>query len=158
MIIGAYAMGAGEGYVYCRAEYPIAIKHLRIALAQAEEHGLLGDDILGTGFSFHLTIKEGAGAFVCGEETALMASIEGKRGMPRTRPPFPAVVGPVGQADQHQQRRDLGERGADHRQRASTGTRRWAPRTARAPRSSRWPASSRTPASSRSPWASPCAS
>ena len=93
MLIGAFAMGAREGYIYCRAEYPIAIKHLRIALRQAEEHGLLGDDILGTGFGFRLHIKEGAGAFVCGEETALIASIEGKRGMPRMRPPYPAVSG-----------------------------------------------------------------
>jgi NADH-quinone oxidoreductase subunit F len=93
MLIGAFATGADEGFVYCRAEYPIAIKHLGIALDQAEERGLLGDDILGSGFDFHLKVKEGAGAFVCGEETALIASIEGKRGMPRTRPPFPAVSG-----------------------------------------------------------------
>jgi len=93
MAIAAYAIGCREGYIYCRAEYPLAIKRLKIAIAQAEELGLLGDDILGTGFSLHLHIKEGAGAFVCGEETALMASIEGKRGMPRVRPPFPAVKG-----------------------------------------------------------------
>lgn len=93
MLIGAYAIGATHGYIYVRAEYPIAIKHLRIALADLEALGLLGDHILGTDFSFHLTIKEGAGAFVCGEETALMASIEGKRGMPRPRPPFPAHKG-----------------------------------------------------------------
>jgi NADH-quinone oxidoreductase subunit F len=93
MAIGAYAMGAAEGYVYCRAEYPVAIEHLHIAIEQAEALGLLGDDILGSGFSFHLHVKEGAGAFVCGEETALIASIEGRRGMPRTRPPYPAVAG-----------------------------------------------------------------
>ncbi|SHI06467.1 NADH-quinone oxidoreductase subunit NuoF [Desulfosporosinus lacus] len=93
MLIGAYAIGADEGYVYCRAEYPLAIKHLGIAIKQAEEAGYLGDNILGSGFNFHLKIFEGAGAFVCGEETALMASIEGKRGMPRVRPPFPAVSG-----------------------------------------------------------------
>lgn len=93
MSIAAYAIGAREGYIYVRAEYPLAIQRLRIAIAQAEEYGLLGDDVLGTGFSFHLHIKEGAGAFVCGEETALMASIEGKRGMPRSRPPFPANRG-----------------------------------------------------------------
>ncbi|NLM71959.1 MAG: NADH-quinone oxidoreductase subunit F, partial [Synergistaceae bacterium] len=79
MIIGAYAMGAEEGYIYCRAEYPLAIERLRNAIVQAEEYGLLGEDIMGVGFSFHLHIKEGAGAFVCGEETALMASIEGRR-------------------------------------------------------------------------------
>lgn len=93
MAIGAYAIGADEGYIYCRAEYPLAIKRLNKAIEQAENAGLLGDNILGTDFSFHLHIKEGAGAFVCGEETALMASIEGKRGMPRPRPPFPAVRG-----------------------------------------------------------------
>ncbi|MGI6576024.1 MAG: NADH-quinone oxidoreductase subunit NuoF [bacterium] len=93
MLIGAYAMGASEGYVYIRAEYPLAIKRLKIALQQAEELGLMGDNILGTDFSFRLHIKEGAGAFVCGEETALMASIEGRRGMPRPRPPFPANKG-----------------------------------------------------------------
>ena len=93
MAIGAYAMGADEGYIYCRAEYPLAIKRLLHSIADAEEAGLLGEDILGTGFNFTLHVKEGAGAFVCGEETALMNSIEGKRGMPRPRPPFPAVKG-----------------------------------------------------------------
>ena len=93
MIIGAYAIGADEGYVYCRAEYPLAIRRLRVAMEQAERLGLLGENILGSGFSFHLHIKEGAGAFVCGEETALMASIMGERGMPRPRPPFPAQRG-----------------------------------------------------------------
>ena len=93
MIIGAYAIGADEGYIYCRAEYPLAIKRLTQAIAQAEAAGLLGDNILGTKFSCHIHIKQGAGAFVCGEETALMASIEGRRGMPRPRPPFPAIKG-----------------------------------------------------------------
>jgi len=93
MIIGAYAIGASEGYVYCRAEYPLALKILRHAIQQAEEHGFLGDNILNSDFSFHLHVKEGAGAFVCGEETALMASIEGKRGMPHPRPPYPANEG-----------------------------------------------------------------
>ncbi|MDD2555604.1 MAG: NADH-quinone oxidoreductase subunit NuoF [Syntrophaceticus sp.] len=93
MAIAAYAIGCREGYIYCRAEYPLAIKRLKIAITQAEELGLLGDNILETDFSFHLHIKEGAGAFVCGEETALMASIEGKRGMPNVRPPFPAQKG-----------------------------------------------------------------
>jgi NADH-quinone oxidoreductase subunit F len=93
MLIGAYAMGAEYGYIYVREEYPIAVEHLGIAIAQAEELGLVGENILGTGFNFHLSLKMGAGAFVCGEETALMASIEGKRGMPRPRPPFPAQAG-----------------------------------------------------------------
>jgi NADH:ubiquinone oxidoreductase subunit F (NADH-binding)/(2Fe-2S) ferredoxin/Pyruvate/2-oxoacid:ferredoxin oxidoreductase delta subunit len=93
MAIGAYAMGAGEGYIYCRAEYPLAIEHLKTAISQAESYGLLGENIFGTGFSFRLKIREGAGAFVCGEETALIASIEGRVGEPRPRPPFPAQSG-----------------------------------------------------------------
>ncbi|MGD8412309.1 MAG: NAD(P)H-dependent oxidoreductase subunit E, partial [Desulfobacterales bacterium] len=93
MLIGAYAMGSEYGYIYVREEYPIAIDHLNIAIAQANELGLLGENILGTGFNFDLSLRLGAGAFVCGEETALMASIEGKRGMPRARPPFPAQAG-----------------------------------------------------------------
>jgi NADH-quinone oxidoreductase subunit F/NAD(P)H dehydrogenase (quinone)/NADP-reducing hydrogenase subunit HndC len=93
MLIAAKAIGAHQGYIYCRAEYPLAIKRLNIAIAQAHEYGLLGEDILGSGFDFDLEIYQGAGAFVCGEETALMLSIEGKRGMPRPRPPFPAQEG-----------------------------------------------------------------
>ncbi|HEY3312902.1 MAG TPA: NADH-quinone oxidoreductase subunit NuoF [Anaerolineales bacterium] len=93
MIIAAYATGASRGYIYCRAEYPIAVQNLKIAIGQAHEFGFLGDDIFGTGFSFDLEVRMGAGAFVCGEETALIASIEGKRGEPRPRPPFPAVKG-----------------------------------------------------------------
>ncbi len=93
MVIAAKAIGARHGYIYCRAEYPLAIHRLNIAIAQAREAGLLGKDILGTGFDFDLEIYKGAGAFVCGEETALMTSIEGKRGMPRPRPPFPAIAG-----------------------------------------------------------------
>ena len=93
MIIAGYAIGASYGYIYCRAEYPLAIKRLKTAIALAEESGFLGNNIFGSDFSFGLRIKEGAGAFVCGEETALMASIEGRRGMPRSRPPFPAVKG-----------------------------------------------------------------
>jgi len=96
MLICGHAVGASEGYIYCRAEYPLAIKRLRIAIEQAEEYGLLGENILGYGYNFKLHIKEGAGAFVCGEETALLASIEGKRGMPRPRPPFPAQSGLFG--------------------------------------------------------------
>ena len=93
MAIAAYAIGASQGYVYIRAEYPIAVQRLTIAIKQAREYGLLGKNIFGTDFSFDLDIKLGAGAFVCGEETALMTSIEGKRGEPRPRPPFPAVKG-----------------------------------------------------------------
>jgi len=93
MIIAGYAIGADHGYIYVRAEYPKAIERLTIAIAQAQERGFLGDGILGSTHSFHVKLKEGAGAFVCGEETALMMSIEGKRGMPRVRPPFPATRG-----------------------------------------------------------------
>ncbi len=93
MMIAGYAIGASEGYFYVRAEYPIAVNRLRLAISQMEEMGLLGENILGTGFSFKAYIRLGAGAFVCGEETALLNSIEGKRGMPRPRPPFPAVKG-----------------------------------------------------------------
>jgi NADH-quinone oxidoreductase subunit F/NAD(P)H dehydrogenase (quinone)/NADP-reducing hydrogenase subunit HndC len=93
MIIAAKAVGASQGYIYCRAEYPLALRRLDIAISQAREYGLLGEDILGSGFDFDLEVYRGAGAFVCGEETALMHSIEGKRGMPRPRPPFPANQG-----------------------------------------------------------------
>ncbi len=93
MIIGAYAAGSDQGYIYCRAEYPIAVRTMKTAINQARNFGLLGENILGTGFSFDLEVRMGAGAFVCGEETALMASIEGKRGEPRPRPPFPAQKG-----------------------------------------------------------------
>ncbi len=93
MVIAGYAIGAKNGYFYVRAEYPVAVRRLRIAIQQAKDEGLLGEHILGTDFSFNVHIRLGAGAFVCGEETALLNSIEGKRGMPRPRPPFPAVKG-----------------------------------------------------------------
>ena len=93
MIIGGYAIGASVGYIYCRAEYPLAISRLEESIAMCKKYGILGDNILNSGFNFMLKIKKGAGAFVCGEETALIASIEGKRGMPKPRPPYPAVAG-----------------------------------------------------------------
>jgi len=93
LVIAAYAIGAEEGFVYVRREYPIAVRHIRAAIGQAEEKGLLGENILGSRFSFKLHVREGAGAFVCGEETALIQSIEGSRGMPRPRPPYPAQSG-----------------------------------------------------------------
>lgn len=93
MTIGGYAIGANQGFIYVRAEYPIAVQRLKVAIKQSREYGLLGDNILGTGFRFDIDIRLGAGAFVCGEETALMNSIEGKRGMPNMKPPFPAVSG-----------------------------------------------------------------
>jgi NADH:ubiquinone oxidoreductase subunit F (NADH-binding) len=96
MAIAGYAIGADMGYVYVRAEYPIAVKRLQLAIDQAKEYGLIGQNIFNTGFNFELEIRLGAGAFVCGEETALMRSIEGKRGMPTPRPPFPAIKGLFG--------------------------------------------------------------
>ena len=93
MAIAAYAIGADEGFIYVRAEYPIAVKRLEIAIKQANMLGLLGNNIFGTKFNFKLSLRLGSGAFVCGEETALMNSIEGLRGEPRPRPPFPAVKG-----------------------------------------------------------------
>jgi NADH:ubiquinone oxidoreductase subunit F (NADH-binding)/NAD-dependent dihydropyrimidine dehydrogenase PreA subunit len=93
MIIAAYAIGSSQGYIYCRAEYPLAVERLNIAIAQARELGLLGNNIMGSEFSFDLEVRMGAGAFVCGEETALMASIEGRRGEPHPRPPYPAARG-----------------------------------------------------------------
>jgi len=93
MIIAGYAVGASEGAIYCRAEYPLAIRRLEIAIKQARERGMLGHNIMGSGFSFDLYVKQGAGAFVCGEETALIASLEGERGMPRLKPPYPSDSG-----------------------------------------------------------------
>jgi len=97
MLIGAYAVGASEGFIYVRAEYPLAIKRLKIAIRQAERLGILGTNICGTRFSFRIDLRLGAGAFVCGEETALIASVEGKRGTPRPRPPYPAQEGLFGE-------------------------------------------------------------
>jgi len=96
LMIGGYAIGAQQGFIYCRAEYPLALKRLRIAISQAHEHGFLGDNLFGKDFCFDIEIRQGAGAFVCGEETALIASIEGKRGMPKLRPPYPATSGLFG--------------------------------------------------------------
>ena len=93
MAIAGYAVGADQGYIYVRAEYPIAVRRLQIAIEQARNYGLLGENILGTGFNFDIDLKIGAGAFVCGEDTALLNSMEGKRGTPRPRPPFPANKG-----------------------------------------------------------------
>jgi NADH-quinone oxidoreductase subunit F len=96
MAIAGYAIGASKGIIYCRAEYPLAIERLKIAIAQAKANNYLGDNILNSGFNFDISIKMGAGAFVCGEETALIASLEGERGMPRLKPPFPAQSGYLG--------------------------------------------------------------
>ena len=123
MAIAAYAVGANQGFIYCRAEYPLAIKRLQNAIKQAKAFGLLGSGIFESPFSFSIDIRIGAGAFVCGEETALMASVEGKRGTPRPRPPFPAESGLVRLSHAAQQRRDLRQRAADLSQRR--GMVRW---------------------------------
>ncbi len=155
MIIGAFATGATEGIVYVRDEYPLAIKHLIIALRQARELGLLGENILGTGFSFSLDLMRGAGAFVCGEETALIQSIEGKMGEPRQRPPLSGAERDRRKADGDQQRGDLGQHPGPLRSGGrffqTDGNRRAAP----GPRSSAWWARCGTRAWWRSPWEPP---
>ena len=139
MAIAGYAIGARQGYVYVRAEYPLAVDRLGKALEQARERGLLGKNILGTGFDFDLEIRMGSGAFVCGEETALMTSIEGNRGEPRPRPPFPAQKGLWGKptllnnVETYATIPVIILKGADWYAQS-------APRRARAPRSSPWPA------------------
>ncbi len=140
MIIGAYAIGSTQGFIYVRAEYPIAIEHTQLALTEARKAGLLGTNILGTGLDFDIEIRQGAGAFVCGEETALIASIEGKRGMPRPRPPFPAHSGLYGKPTNI-----LLKKG----QRA---TLRLVPKAPRVPRYLLWPARWLTPGWSRCLW------
>ena len=117
MAIAGYAIGASQGYIYVRAEYPIAVKRLEIAINQAREYGLLGKNIFDSGFDFDIELRLGAGAFVCGEETALMTSIEGNRGEPRPRPPFPALKGLFQKPTISEQRGDLCEYPPDHRQR-----------------------------------------
>jgi (2Fe-2S) ferredoxin len=117
LTIAAYAMGATEGYIYVRAEYPLAVRRIRIALEQATQRTFLGNDILGSGFDFAVHIKEGAGAFVCGEETALMASIESRRGRPRPPPPLPRPVRTRWKTYHYQQRQEPGLRPRHHRPR-----------------------------------------
>ena len=117
LIIGAYAIGAHEGYVYVRQEYPLALENVGIAIKQAREYGFLGQNILGSGFDFDIKVHRGAGAFVCGEETALLLSLEGKPGEPRSAAALSRDQRALGQADQHQQRRNLGQCPADHQQR-----------------------------------------
>ena len=156
MAIGGYAIGASEGYVYVRAEYPIAVKRLQLAIDQAREYGLLGKNIFGTGFDFDMYIRLGAGAFVCGEETALMRSIEGKRGEPTPKPPFPAVRGlfdkpsNINNVETYANIPQIILKGADWF--TSIGTEK-SPGT----RFSLWAARSTTPVWWKSPWVPPCA-
>jgi NADH:ubiquinone oxidoreductase subunit F (NADH-binding) len=143
MIICGFVTGAERGYIYCRAEYPVAVKNLNIAIQQAREFGLLGENILGSGFNFDLEVRQGAGAFVCGEETALIASIEGKRGEPRPRPPFPAVAGLWNQPTTTSNPTQIFRRSS---LKARSGLPAWAPRKAKARRPLPWQAMLRTPA------------
>ena len=144
MIIAGYAIGAQAGYIYCRAEYPLAIRRLEIALEQARELRPAGREHPGLRFQLRHLIKEGAGAFVCGEETALMASIQGERGQPWPRPPYPAVAGLWGAAQQRQQRQDLRLHARILRFGRSWFSEAAAPRAAPARPSSRSPARSST--------------
>ena len=143
LMIAAYAIGAAAGYFYIRAEYPLAVRSIRSAIQQAEERGYLGHRILGSEFSLRLEVREGAGAFVCGEETALILSLEGQRGMPRLRPPYPAQRGFRGQLTLINNVETLAcvpwilRNGPETF--AALGT-----ATSKAPRSSRWPARSTT--------------
>lgn len=156
MAICGYATGASEGYVYVRAEYPIAVKRLKIAIDQAREYGLLGKNIFDSGFDFDVHVRLGAGAFVCGEETALMTSIEGNRGEPRPRPPYPAVKGLFGKPTTENNVETFANvpqiilKGADWF--ASMGTEK-----SKGTRFSRSAAKSKTPALSKSRWARPYA-
>ncbi len=152
MAIAAFAVHANEGYIYCRAEYPLAVARLRTAIRLAQRAGYLGDNIMDTSLSFNVEIRLGAGAFVCGEETALIASVEGRRGTPRPRPPFPATEGLWGKptlinnVESFASVPTIIREGPEKY--AAIGVGR-----PRAPRSSRWPGVSSTRASSRSPWA-----
>ena len=157
MAIAGYAIGADEGYIYVRAEYPIAVHRLEIALKQAREYGLLGKNIFGTGFNFDITIRLGAGAFVCGEETALLTSIEGNRGEPRPRPPFPGGQGSVRSADYHQQCRDVRQYLPDYSERSGMVRFDGYRKVQGHERYSRSAARSRTPDLSKSRWVLRCA-
>ena len=152
MLIGSLAIGAHEGYIYVRSEYPLAVSTITHAIQQAEEGGLLGDDIFGSGHSLRIKVRRGAGAFVCGEETSLIASIEGYAGEPRPRPPFPAVKGLWGKPTVINNVKTWASLGPIL-SRARSGMPRKAPSGTAAPRSSPWSARSRTPAWWRSPWA-----
>ena len=142
MIIGAYAIGAPYGYVYIRAEYPLAVERLHLAIKQAKERGFLGKNILGKGFDFMIKVKLGAGAFVCGEETALIASIEGKRGQPQGQAAVPGPEGTVGISHDHQQRGNACECAVHHAQGRRLVRGHGHGEEQRAPRSSRSPARS----------------
>ena len=155
MAIAAYGIGASKAYVYIRAEYPLAIKRLKAAIAQAVANGLLGENILGSGFGLEIVVKMGAGAFVCGEETALINSIEGRRGMPRPGRRSP----PSAACSASPRSSTTWRRWPTSRRSSATGTPGfppWAPRPARGPRSSRCPARSPARAWSKWPWAPPC--
>ena len=151
MLIGAYAIGASEGYVYVRSEYPIAVKNVKIALQQAKDHGLLGESIFDTAFRFDIHVFQGAGAFVCGEETSLMASIEGRRAFPRARPPYP-YTGGCGESLRPSIMWKRGPMSHTSLPGALNGIRASALTQARGPKYSRLWARSTTPALLKCPW------
>ena len=146
MTIGGYAIGSDQGYIYVRAEYPLAIKRLEYAIDEAASAGCWARTFSAPDFSFDIDLKLGAGAFVCGEETALIASIEGRRGDAEAQAAVSRAAAASTTAHAHQQRRDLGQRARDYPQRLGVVLQASARRRARAPRSSRWRARSRTPA------------
>ena len=156
MIVGAYAIGALRGYIYVRHEYPLAVKRLHKAVEQAREFGFLGNKILRSDFNFDIKISQGAGAFVCGEETALIASIEGIIGEPSPRPPYPAQQGSSACPPSSTTSKP-GPTSLKSSTWGLNGSRPWAPKTAKAPRSSPWWGRSIKPAWWKCPWAPPCA-
>jgi (2Fe-2S) ferredoxin len=156
MLVAGYAIGASQGYVYVRAEYPLAVERLEVAIRQAREWGLLGPNVMGTPFAFDVEIRIGAGAFVCGEETALMHSVEGKRGEPSQKPPFPFEKGSSASRRSYRTSRPS-RTSRSSSAAAAPGSPRSAPRKAAGRRSSPSRERSRTPASSRSRWGSPSA-
>ena len=157
MAIAGYAIGSDQGYIYVRAEYPIAVKRLEIAIDQAREYGLLGEDIFGTGFNFNIDIRLGAGAFVCGEETALMHSIEGNRGEPWPASAVPGRSAACSASPPSSTTSRPTPTSARSSSRARTGSPPWAPSAPRAPRCSPWAARSTTPAWWKCRWAPRCA-
>ena len=157
MTIGGFATGAEHGYLYLRGEYPVAWERLVAAITEARARGFLGQDILGRGVSFDIELRKGAGAYICGEETALFNSIEGYRGEPRNKPPFPVDTGTVRHADGHQQRRDARQRAGDPRSMGPRRTPRSAQRTRPARACSACPGASPARASTRRRSGSRCA-
>ena len=151
MLLASYSLRVRHAFAYIRGEFDLPLRRLQGALQEARAAGLVGENILGSGFACDIVIHRGAGAYVCGEESSLINSLEGKKGFPRNKPPFPAVQGPVPEAHGRQQRRDAGDRALDHGQRRRRSTPRWASRRRPARASSASRVTSRSRACSRSP-------